>query len=196
MISLEEIKEKTLWTAYLDDGANITGTSDKIAKYVNGDKTKLELVKAQAQPIELQPFWLSYEYTINELKRDDLVEVDDFYHTWINDPDAFDPENKVSRFALRDLFLLYSHYPKSTSICIDNHDGYRVGSHTRSAWEKALDTLGENTDFNILSYVNDGIDPDYPTMKIIRVVIQSSNLEKLHEFAALANRFGAEERFS
>lgn len=191
MITLEEIKEKSLWSVNLEDGTLSVGTSDKIEKYAHTGN-KLSLLKASMQPTELQPFWLAYEYAINELKRDDLIEVDDFYRAWSKDPDEFDPEMK-SRFTLRSFFLLHDHYPASTIVSIVSSNGLHLGSHSRTAFEKALNEIGSDTDFNVVNYYEE---TDYNTHTLkLKIVIKGNNNDKLQEFAALANRFDAEELF-
>ena len=190
MISLEEIKAKTLWTGRLDTGAVITGTADVMVNY----NVETELVSAAGQPIEVRPFWLAYEYAIRTLERKDLVELEDFYEEWTNNPDAFDPDLRPTQMTLRTYFLLYDHYPTSANFKIYNYDGYFVGSHHRKNFEDALDAMGDNTDFNVIEFVDEGMNPRNKAIEI-KITIQSKKIDKVQEFAALANRFQADEVF-
>ena len=192
MISLDEIKTKTLWSANLNSGLMQIGTYDKVEQFKND--TKLVRVPAASQPLELQPFWLAYEYAFNTLNRRDLVEVDDFYKEWSNNPDEFDPDMRPTKSNLRTFLLLYSSYPASTNLKIENYDGRFVGTHQLRDFTKALDTMGEKVNFNVIEWQDEGIDPQIKSI-VIKVVIQCKKLDLVQEFATIANRVAADRVF-
>lgn len=192
MLSLEEIKSKSLMTVRLKDGAEIVGNKDTIDKYRTDEK--VEYAKATRQPRELQPFWLAYEYAINTLDRKDLIEVDDFYAEWTTNPEAYDPDFRPIKCNLRMYFLLYSAYPPNTNFKIKNYDGYSVGNHHRKNYEDALDTMGDQANFNVIEWTDEGLDPRLNAV-VVSITIQSKDLDAVKEFAMLANRFAADEVF-
>lgn len=191
MLTLEEIKAKTLYTGTLDTGATITGTEDVLKQY----KVKTELVKADSQPVELRAFYLAYEYVFkdkNRLLKDYTIE--EFYREWSEDPDKFDPDNNISQFSLRTYFMLYEGKAASTNYKLVNYDGYSIGNHTRKAYVQALDALGDDEDFNYTEIIDEGRDIRMNT-HVIKITIRCKDLDKVRRFAMLASRFEAEDVF-
>ena len=173
MLSLEEIKSKSLMTVRLKDGAEIVGNKDTIDKYRTDEKV---------------------EYAINTLDRKDLIEVDDFYAEWTTNPEAYDPDFRQIKCNLRMYFLLYSAYPPNTNFKIKNYDGYSVGNHHRKNYEDALDAMGDQANFNVIEWTDEGLDPRLNAV-VVSITIQSKDLDAVKEFAMLANRFAADEVF-
>lgn len=191
MLTLEEIKAKTLYSGTLDTGATITGTEDVIKQY----KVKTELVKADSQPVELRAFYLAYEYALKETIIKDDYTIDEFYREWIDDPDRFDPDNNISQFSLRTYFMLYEGKAASTNYKLVNYDGYSIGNHTLKAYVQALDALGDDEDFNYTEIIEEGIDTRLNT-NIIKITIRCKDLDKVRRFAMLASRFETEDVFA
>lgn len=189
MLTLEEIKAKTLYSGTLDTGATITGTEDVLKQY----KVKTELVKADGQPLELRAFYLAYEYALKEIKDD--YTIDEFYREWIDDPERFDPDNNISQFSLRTYFMLYEGKAASTNYKLVNYDGYSIGNHTLKAYVQALDALGDDEDFNYIEVIEEGIDTRLNT-NIVKITIRCKDLDKVRKFAMLASRFEAEDVFA
>lgn len=179
MLSLEEIKEQTVWVAHLYGGTRFTGTYKEVEYWKDSDDLdEFDIVCADGQPKELQPFYKAYEYANYHLGRHDLVLIDDFYAEWSKDPDKFTPQIQPVIGNLRDKLEIINSENNDASVLIMNYDENGIGNHSVQCWLKTLDELNENFD---VIFVGEKFGYAY-------IQIQETNKEKVDRFDETANR--------
>lgn len=178
MLSLEEIKEKTIWVAHLYGGTRFTGTYKELEHWKDSeDLDELDTVCAEGQPKELQPFWQAYEYANYKLQRHDLYIIDDFYAEWSKNPNQFVPELKLVIGNLRDKLESISKEESNIDIIIVNYDETPIGNHKINCWIKTLNEM--NTNFDIISIRDD--------FNAYRITIQETDKDKIEKLDIISN---------
>ena len=79
-VSLEKIRKESLWVAKIG-GVRMVGTYEDVKKYTEDPDCKdFDVVCAEGQPEELQPFWKAYWDYCEETG--ELMSIQDFYPLW------------------------------------------------------------------------------------------------------------------
>jgi hypothetical protein len=178
MLSLEEIKEQTIWVAHLYGGTRITGLYKDLEHWYDSDELdELDTVCAAGQPKELQPFWKAYEYAFYHLGRNDLYLVDDFYMEWSKNPEQFMPQMQPVIGNLRDELEIIAKENKNANVIINNYDENTLGNHTILCWMMSIKEFDDNFD---VIFVGEQYD-------CILIKIQETDDDKVEQFDIIAN---------
>lgn len=181
MLTLDYIKDNTLWVAHFDTGYRVTGTYDEVKKYNSHDDIdEISIITWKGQPKELQEFYKDHEYAFYELNRHDLFEPEDFYNEWIKDPNQFKPNHqpvigKLSEF-IDDL-------KPTDDLLIKNYAYDTAGNHRVGNFKEAIQIL--DIDFDVISFEET---KSYdPNRRQFEIIVQTDDLELFKQFDIKAN---------
>ena len=180
MLTLDYIKEHTLWVAIFENGIRKTGTQSEIEKYEDRDDFEYsDIVCWEGQPKDLQEFHKDFNYAFYTLKRDDLFFVDDFYKEWIKNPAQFKPESLP---VIGKLSTLLESINTCDDIIVNNFDSMTAGNHKCGNFIEALQIL--ETDFDVVKYHEaSGEKYDYAT-----ITVQTTDIDTFKQFSYQANK--------
>lgn len=188
MLTLEYIKENTLWVAKFEGGIRKTGTQSEIEKYEDQEDFECsDIICWEGQPKDLQEFHRDFDYAVYTLKRDDLFFVDDFYREWSKNPDQFKP-GKLP--VIGKLYEMLSNMDPCNDLIIENYDERTAGNHHIGNFIEALQVL--ETDFDVVKFhESSGDEYDYA-----KITIQTDDTDLFRNFSYQSNRIAlAHDKF-
>lgn len=184
MLTLEEIKEKTLWVARMCYGGRYVGTYDEVKDYLEDEDCKdLDIVCCDGQPKELQEFYRDYDYAVYKLHNHNLFNIDDFYEEWSKNPNQFKPIMRPVIDKLSNV-LENREYKNIKNWRIENYDLNGIGNHYKDSYVKALKEM--ECDFDVVSIT--------PSDDTIIIMIQSTDNELVEELTKLSNEYSIRNR--
>ena len=181
MLTLDYIKQNTLWYVEFEGRHFTSGTHDEIKKYYSReDVNEIEVCRWENQPKDLQDFYKAQEYAMYELNRHDLYELDKFYEEWSRDPEQFKPKH----FPVIGKLSEYIESLKLTDdLLIRNYAYFTAGNHRVGNFMETLKIL--DVDFDVIKF-EEGRSYD-PDRRQFEITIQTDDEELFNEFDIKAN---------